>query len=135
MPWRKGDYPPSLKNFDTRVRDKAVEIANALLRDGYDEGRAIAIATSQAKEWDEHHPEPGLEREPPRSRHGAKRATLHVVPAEGDWAVKWAGDDEPIDVSASKAEAIKRARLIAEEQEARTVIHRRNGTIERSVNP
>ncbi|MFB9325780.1 hypothetical protein ACFFSY_07555 [Paenibacillus aurantiacus] len=59
MPWRKGDYPPSLKNFEPRVRNKAVEIANALLRDGYDEGRAIAIATSQAKEWDEHHPADG----------------------------------------------------------------------------
>ncbi|HUC93654.1 MAG TPA: hypothetical protein VMS09_16820 [Paenibacillus sp.] len=57
MPWRKGDYPESLKNFSPRVRDKAVEIANALLKDGYEEGRAIAIATSQAKEWAHNHPD------------------------------------------------------------------------------
>jgi len=57
MPWRKGDYPESLKNFEPRTRDKAVEIANALLKDGYEEGRAIAIATAQAKEWAENHPE------------------------------------------------------------------------------
>lgn len=31
------------------MREKAIEIANALLRDGYEEKRAIAIATSQAK--------------------------------------------------------------------------------------
>lgn len=55
MPWDKDNYPDSLKNFMAPVRNKAVEIANALLENGYDEGRAIAIATSQAKEWAENH--------------------------------------------------------------------------------
>lgn len=67
MPWSKNDYPPSMKNLDERVREKAVEIANALLRDGYEEGRAIAIATSQAEEWADNHP-PG-EGEPETSKH------------------------------------------------------------------
>ena len=49
MPWTKNDYPDSMKNLETHVRKKAIEIANALLRDGYEEGRAIAIATSQAR--------------------------------------------------------------------------------------
>jgi uncharacterized protein YdaT len=61
MPWSKNDYPPSMKNLDERVREKAVEIANALLRDGYEEGRAIAIATSQAEEWAANHPPGGGE--------------------------------------------------------------------------
>ncbi|WJH35866.1 hypothetical protein N6H14_08070 [Paenibacillus sp. CC-CFT747] len=56
MPWRDGDYPPSMKNLDPRVRRKAVEIANALLEEGYEEGRAIAIGTAKAEEWDDHHP-------------------------------------------------------------------------------
>ncbi|MNH92101.1 hypothetical protein D3C87_266990 [compost metagenome] len=56
MPWSKNDYPPSMKNLDTRIRNKAVEIANALLDEGYDEGRAIAIGTSKAEEWDKNHP-------------------------------------------------------------------------------
>lgn len=56
MPWRKGDYPPSMKNLEPRVRNKAVEIANALLQDGHEEGRAIAIATAKAEEWNENHP-------------------------------------------------------------------------------
>ncbi|HEX3052514.1 MAG TPA: hypothetical protein VHP83_17770 [Aggregatilineaceae bacterium] len=51
MPWNKHDYPDSLKNFRADVREKAIEIANALLDEGYEEGRAIAIATAQAKEW------------------------------------------------------------------------------------
>ncbi|WP_426453306.1 hypothetical protein ACP26L_13880 [Paenibacillus sp. S-38] len=55
MPWRNGDYPPSMKNMDPQIRHKAVEIANALLEDGHEEGRAIAIATAKAKEWHEAH--------------------------------------------------------------------------------
>lgn len=51
MPWTSRNYPESLKNFRAEVRSKAVEIANALLQEGYDEGKAIAIATERAKEW------------------------------------------------------------------------------------
>ncbi|MUG64850.1 hypothetical protein GNP94_02390 [Paenibacillus campinasensis] len=57
MPWSANDYPPSMKNLKPRVRKKAVEIANALLEENYEEGRAIAIATAKAQEWDENHPE------------------------------------------------------------------------------
>lgn len=49
MPWSKNDYPASMKNLEPDVREKAIEIANALLRDDTDEGRAIAIATAQAR--------------------------------------------------------------------------------------
>jgi uncharacterized protein YdaT len=51
MPWSEHDYPASLKNLTPEVRNKAIEIANALLGEGYEEGRAIAIATAQAEEW------------------------------------------------------------------------------------
>lgn len=33
------------------VRNKAIEIANALLAEGNDEQKAIAIATAKAQEW------------------------------------------------------------------------------------
>lgn len=50
MPWTKQDYPDSMKDLDTPVRNKAIEIANTLVEEeNMDEGRAIAIATSQAK--------------------------------------------------------------------------------------
>ncbi len=51
MPWDVNDYPNSLKNCDPLLRKKTIEIANALLANGYDENRAIPIAISQAKEW------------------------------------------------------------------------------------
>jgi uncharacterized protein YdaT len=37
------------------VRQKAIEIANALLNEGMDEGKAIRIAIAKAKEWAWHH--------------------------------------------------------------------------------
>lgn len=52
MPWTKKNYPNSLKNFSQVVRNKAIEIANALYKKGnMEEGRIIAIAISNAKKW------------------------------------------------------------------------------------
>lgn len=51
MPWTKQNYPDSMKNLMAPVRNKAIDIANALLRDGREEGSAIAIATAQAEKW------------------------------------------------------------------------------------
>jgi uncharacterized protein YdaT len=53
MPWSDDNYPISMKNLTADVRRKAIEIANALLEEGNDEGRAIAIATAKAEEWAE----------------------------------------------------------------------------------
>ena len=56
MPWDKRNYPVSMKNLDPRVRGKAIEIANALLEENYEEGRAISIGIVKAREWNEDHP-------------------------------------------------------------------------------
>ncbi|MCU0354898.1 MAG: DUF2188 domain-containing protein [Cytophagales bacterium] len=53
MPWTEKDYPVSMKNLTPEVRNKAIEIANALLEQGREEGSAIAIATAKAEEWAE----------------------------------------------------------------------------------
>jgi uncharacterized protein YdaT len=50
MPWYNGDYPPSYKNQPVKVRNKAVEIANALLAEGMPEGVAIATGLKRARE-------------------------------------------------------------------------------------
>jgi uncharacterized protein YdaT len=51
MPWDESYFPRSMVNLPPEVRSKAIEIANALLEEGYDEGRAIRIAISQARRW------------------------------------------------------------------------------------
>jgi uncharacterized protein YdaT len=53
MPWTRENYPDSMKNFMAPVRNKAIEIANSLLEEGYEEGRAISIGIATAKEWAE----------------------------------------------------------------------------------
>jgi uncharacterized protein YdaT len=51
MPWSENHFPRSMANLPPLVRSKAIDIANALLEDGYEEGRAIRIAIAQAKRW------------------------------------------------------------------------------------
>lgn len=54
MPWSSAYYPPSMKNLPLPVREKAIEIANALLEEGTDEGKAIRIAVAKAWQWARH---------------------------------------------------------------------------------
>lgn len=49
MPWNMKDFPASMKNLDKLTRKKAIDIANALLDEGYPDSRAIPIAIDQAK--------------------------------------------------------------------------------------
>ncbi|MGB3065320.1 hypothetical protein [Sphingobacterium thalpophilum] len=51
MPWYNGNYPPSYKNQPARIRDKATEIANAMLEEGVEEGIAIATGLKKAREF------------------------------------------------------------------------------------
>lgn len=69
MPWDFTRIPTSMKYLDPVVRDKAIEIANALLADGHSEGAAIRIAIAQAHRWAARHT--GLPGGPewPRRRH------------------------------------------------------------------
>jgi len=55
MPWTYDRYPPSMRHLPDAIREKAIEIANALLDEGCEEGRAIRIAIAGAKRWAAHH--------------------------------------------------------------------------------
>jgi len=58
MPCSEQHYPASMKHLTEEVRQKAIEIANALLEENYEEGRAIAIATAKAEQWAERRHKP-----------------------------------------------------------------------------
>ncbi len=45
--------PDRCATFRRKSGLKAIEIANALLEEGYDEGKAIRIEIAKAKEWAE----------------------------------------------------------------------------------
>ena len=55
MPWSEFHYPPAMAHLPPEVRRKAVEIANALLEEGRDEGFAIRVAIARAREWARRH--------------------------------------------------------------------------------
>src|SRR5688572_1882688 len=91
MPWTQQTYPPSMKNLPEEVRNKAIEIANALLQEkDMDEGIIIATAISRAKDWAENRGKPseapkGRSKKTDVKKHGEDR---YVVPHGDDWAVK-----------------------------------------------
>ena len=51
MPWTPDRYPPAMRHLPPLVRAKAVEIANAVLAEDGDEGKAIRVGIARAKEW------------------------------------------------------------------------------------
>ena len=55
MPWNPDDFPASMQHLPAVVRQKAIDIANALLDEGMDEGMAIRIAIARAKAWGRRH--------------------------------------------------------------------------------
>jgi uncharacterized protein YdaT len=56
MPWTLDRYPPAMQGLPPPVRAKAIEIANALLAEGHDDGQAIRIGIAKAREWALRHP-------------------------------------------------------------------------------
>ena len=51
MPWTLNRYPAAMAHLPAIVREKAIEIANALLEEGVEEGKAIRIAIAKARAW------------------------------------------------------------------------------------
>lgn len=153
MPWNKKDYPVSMKNLDARVRNKAVDIANALLDEGYEEGRAIAIATAQAEKWDKDHPEGSGSDHAHDNAHNSEhhrskphdsgrqnsasgsssRPNLHVVAADEGWALKQEGRDKPLSTFDSKKEAVDEAKKQASKTGVNTIIHGEDGRIQTNM--
>ena len=53
----------------------------------------------------------------------------HVVPHQGDWAVKGAGNQKATSVHSTQQEAVDAAREIARNQHSELIIHRPDGRI------
>lgn len=115
MPWTTSDYPAAVKNLPENVRQKAIEIANALLEDGYEEGRAIAIAISKAKHIDQ------------------GNVPYHVIPYDGEWAVRREKAKRVSDICPTKDEAIARAKALANDRKTYLIIHDSNGRIQETL--
>jgi len=115
MPWSNGDYPASFKNLNEDVRDKAIEIANALLEDGYEEGRAIPIALSKAKQF----------------VHGHEDRPEYEVVSEGDvWKLKKVDGKRAIMSDETKSDLLEKAKPYVNDLDGILNVYKEDGSFE-----
>ena len=134
MPFDRRDYPSSLKNLDKAIRDKAIDIINAMMEDGYEEDDAIPIAIAQAKEWandaskaelDQIRKKDLKDHDKASGKSGARLADSDVEVSynydEEKWQVKSKGASQVEGYYDTKAEAKDRANEIAKNRESKVI--------------
>jgi uncharacterized protein YdaT len=135
MPWTKEKYPVSMKNLPAAVRNKAIEIANALLEEkNMDEGIVIATAISRAKDWAVEHGKSIKPVNDSRStdvkKHGEDR---YVIPYGNEWAIKIEGRSKIEKKFHYKKEAVSQASKEAKKANGTLTIQRKTGKVERRI--
>lgn len=122
MSWTIANYPSSMKHLDTELRVRAIEVANSLLEEHYEEGRAIAIVVAQAQLWAN------------SLYDGSERPLfeqdVHVVPHPQGWAVRRAHARKASFVFPSMSEAKEKALQISREDCVNVVVHDTDGRIQ-----
>ena len=134
MPFDRRDYPVSMKNLDKEVRDKAIDIANAMLEEGYEEDSAIPIAISQAKDWAADASTSELKQirrkdlkdhDKPDSKSGFRLQDADVIVSynydKKKWQVKSKKANQVEGYYDTKKEATTRAKNIADNRESKVI--------------
>lgn len=143
MPWDMNDYPDSMKNMEPLVRKKAIDIANAMEEEGYEEGRLIPIAQSQAKEWYDNASKE--EKEAFKNEKNPSKEDTHdssgnpeladndveVFYEDDEWKVQTKGAKRPDQTFNKKEEAVKRAEEMAENKESKVIVYKKDGDKQR----
>lgn len=114
MPWSENDYPDSMKNLPDDVRNKAIEIANALLEEKYSEGRAIAIGIAQARK--------NIVGEDGRPEY-------HIEPTGTEWVFKKKDGKTAIMRENTKEDLLGKAKDYVYEHGGTLVIHKADGSV------
>ncbi|MBA3868461.1 MAG: DUF2188 domain-containing protein [Anaerolineae bacterium] len=116
--------PPTMQYMDTQVRDKAFDIFNALLDEGYDDAQAIPIAIAQAKKWAQGH------------RHGQdSQQCVHVVPHPDGWAVRRANAQKSNFIFKRMSDAKTKALEIGKREQVGIVLHDEYGEVQQHIRP
>ncbi|WP_040212630.1 DUF2188 domain-containing protein [Clostridium polynesiense] len=136
MPWNKNDYPSSMKNLPEDQREKAIEIANALLSDGYEDGRAIPIAISTSESWAKNRASVTSSDEAAGRRPGrrSKKETIyHVAFKKDKWIIRKAASKRHSFSFDTKDKALEKAKEILKKTPSRFIIHKKDGSYEKSL--
>lgn len=147
MPWNMQDYPDSMKNMEPLVRKKAIDIANALEDEGYDEDRLIPIAHSQAQDWFEEASEDEKEEfeneENPQKEDDHETSSnvdlvdndVVVFYDEDEWKVQTKGSERAAETFDKKTDAVERAEEMAQNKESKMIIYKQDGEVQTEKEP
>ncbi|TNE85810.1 MAG: DUF2188 domain-containing protein [Deltaproteobacteria bacterium] len=113
MPWNANAYPSSWNDLPTPVREKAIEIGNALLDRGMAKSQAIPIALSQAR----------------KALGSSGPADVWVIPHDTGWAVKAEGSSDVRARFETQCEAIDAAVDHARDAGVVVTVQSSDGTI------
>lgn len=136
MPWTMDDYPQSWKNFDELERKKAIDIGNAMLKDGYKESDVIPIATKQAEDWYKDASQDELKelKNKKITQHQKDSSAnpelndnnIHVYYEDDEWKVKTENAKQASDTFKYKKDAVDRANEIAENRDTKVIEHKKD---------
>lgn len=145
MPWTLDNYPSSLKNLKKIIKKKAIDIANALIEEGYREEQAIPIATEQAKEWYDHASK--KEREDylesgKVTAHGHRYSSNPelldenemVIKHDDGWAVQSQKAKKAARIFSKKDEAIDYGRKVAQNKQTKLEVYAEDGKLQTTSN-
>lgn len=132
-----------MQNLEKTERKKAIDIANALVEEGYEDGQAIPIAIEQAKKWyenaskqerDEYLAEGNVTEH--NERNSSNPALLDenemVIPHDDGWAVQAKTAKRAAKVFDRKEDAIDYAREIAQNKQTQLEIYGEDGKIQQT---
>lgn len=132
MPYTRSDYPNTMKNLKRVIRIKAIDILNAMLKEGYKEENAIPIAISQAKEWNKNAQQSEIEdllnkdiRKHEENSDDARLQDADVKVSydeeEEMWAVKSVGAKQVGSYHEIKKEALDQAQTTADNRDSKVI--------------
>lgn len=121
MPFRMGEFQSELKDLKTEVRNKAMEIAQKLVDEGYERRQAVDEAISRARKWAEN-----IGRAAASGDTGNRQ---HVMAFGTKWGVKREGAEEPRYLFDDRGKAVDKGIELARVTKTDLVIHDEDGDV------
>jgi uncharacterized protein YdaT len=125
MAWTSGDYPVEMHGLEPEVRAQAIQIANELLQQGYQQDNAVSVAISRA-------------RLAVHADKTSQKGDLHVVIHETGWAVKREESKEGEFVFSNletRDKALAKAIELGRYEGVSIVVHAEDGNVDQYVDP
>ena len=143
MPYNKDNYPNTFKNLEETTRLKAIDILNAMIKDGYEEENAIPISISQAKKWAQDASKKDIKelKQKDITKHSKKEtSSAHLQDADvkvyydqeqKQWAVKSVGAQKVASYHKTKKEALQEAQHTADNRESKVISYTKDNKKEK----